>query len=476
MDAILDCYAKSRGREAIGRMGSALSAEEETLLDRALHAARDTRWLAVARDARHDTARVFASAFGDGPAVIVADDRTFAAAGTDVRESFRRAGVACEETFLFGPDVSAAHSFVEMLQDALGSTRATPVAVGSGTINDLTKLVAHRLGRPYMAVATAASMDGYTAYGASITHRGSKQTFDCPAPRAVVADLDVIAHAPRQMNAAGYADLLAKGVAGADWIVADAAGAEPIDPATWATVQGFLPSWVDAPGGIARAEPGCLRRLVVGLMMSGFAMQAARTSRPASGAEHQFSHLWDMQHHTHEGAAPSHGFKVGIGTLASLALYDVLLRRDLQRLDVDAAVAGWPAPERVEARIAALLGSGDLAEKATEEARAKDLTPDALHAQLVRLRDGWPALRERLARHLLPFWHARAMLREAGCPSEPEQIGISRDRLRRSYEQAYYLRRRFTVLDLAMRLGVFHSALGELFGPGGAWSPEGGRS
>ena len=76
--------------------------------------------------------------------------------------------------------------------------------------------------------------------------------------------------------------------------------------------------------------------------MSGFAMQAAQSSRPASGAEHQFSHLWDMQHHTHDGVAPSHGFKVGIGTLASLALYEVLLRRDLEHLDVDAAVARWP--------------------------------------------------------------------------------------------------------------------------------------
>ena len=229
-------------------MSSALRVEEETLLDRALHAARDTRFLAVDRGARHDAAGVFASAFGDGPAVIVADDRTFEAAGTDVRESFRRAGIACEATFLFGPDVSAEHSFVERLQEALGSTRAIPVAVGSGTINDLTKLVAHRLGRPYMAVATAASMDGYTAYGASITHRGSKQTFDCPAPRAVLADLDVIARAPRGMNASGYADLLAKGVAGADWIVADAAGEEPIDPAVWATVQAVLRSWVDSPG------------------------------------------------------------------------------------------------------------------------------------------------------------------------------------------------------------------------------------
>jgi glycerol-1-phosphate dehydrogenase [NAD(P)+] len=432
--------------------------------------ARDTRFLAVGGGVRHDVAGVFTSAFGDQPAVIVADEQTFAAAGGDVLESLRRAMAVHEPPFLFGSDVDAEHSFVEALQNALAASQAIPVAVGSGSINDLTKLASHRLNRPYMVVATAASMDGYTAYGASITYRGSKQTFDCPAPRAVVADLDVIALAPLGMNASGYADLLAKGVAGADWILADAAGEEPIEPAIWHNVQDLLPSLVDSPGGVASGEPSCLRGLVVGLMMSGFAMQRARSSRPASGAEHQFSHLWDMQHHTHDGVAPSHGFKAGIGTLASLALYEVLLRRNLEHLDVDAAIARWPSPEWVERRIGALLGSGELAAKAVEETRAKYPALGVLRAQLVRLRDGWPAVRDRLTQHLLPFRNARTMLREAGCPSEPEQIGISRDRLRLSYEQAYYIRRRFTVLDVAMRLGVFESALDELFGPSGVWA------
>ena len=434
---------------------------EEALLQRALAAARDTRSLLVRNGARHDVARVFTASFGDQPARIVADERTFAAAGADVQESFRRARVTSEAPFLFGSDVYAEHAFVEQLEAALGQSQAIPVAVGSGTLNDLTKLVAHRLGRPYLAVATAASMDGYTAYGASITYRGSKQTFDCPAPLAVVADLEVLADAPVGMNASGYADLLAKGVAGADWIVAEAAGEEPIDPEPWNTVQQLLPEWVASPSRIARAEPEALRRLVTGLMMSGFAMQAARTSRPASGADHQFSHLWDMQHHTHHGVAPPHGFKVGIGTLASLRLYEVLLQRDLDQADLEAVVAGWPSFEAARERILALFGPGELADKALEETQAKHPTPAALRAQLERLRDGWPELRARLTEHLAPFRNAREMLRAAGCPCEPEQIGISRERLRRSYEQAYYIRRRFTVLDLAMRFGLFDAAVVE---------------
>src|SRR5437879_128171 len=144
-------------------------------------------------------------------------------------------------------------------------------------------------------------MDGYPAFGASITQNGSKQTFLCPAPRAVVADLDVICAAPGDMNAWGYADLLAKVTAGADWIVADALGVEPFAPEAWHIAQSRLREFVAAPAGIRTGDPKAIRLLVEGLMLGGFAMQSLKSSRAASGAEHQFSHLWDMQHHTFNG-------------------------------------------------------------------------------------------------------------------------------------------------------------------------------
>ena len=141
---------------------------------------------------------------------------------------------------------------------------AVPVAVGSGTINDLTKLAAHRTGRRYVAVGTAASMDGYTAYGASITYNGSKQTFPCPAPIAVVADLDVMRAAPAELNAAGYADLMAKTVAGADWLLADAVGNEAINPGAWDIIQGRLREVLANPAGVRAGDLETLNRLAQG--------------------------------------------------------------------------------------------------------------------------------------------------------------------------------------------------------------------
>ncbi len=436
----------------------------DDLTRKALAHARETRALEVGADLLTAVPRVFRAQFGDAPAAIVADANTFAAAGRAVQAAFDAAGHPTVAPFVFtDPKLYAEHRYVEQLQPALAAHDAIPVAVGSGTINDLVKLAAHRAGRQYLAVATAASMDGYTAFGASITHHGSKQTFDCPAPQVVVADLAVIAAAPPHLNAAGYADLLAKVTAGADWILADALGVEPIDPVAWDLVQvPLMPSLAD-PAGVRRADPAALLALTRGLMMGGFAMQWTKTSRPASGAEHQFSHLWDMQHHAQDGAAPSHGFKVAVGTLAIADLYEHLLTRPLDQLDVDAAVARWPHPDLTDAGIANLLGTGELADKARLETAAKAVTPAALRDRLTRLRAAWPALRERLRAHLPPASRLRDMLAAAGAPTTPEQIGIARDRLRLSFRQAHLIRRRFTVLDLAAQAGVLDASLDHLF-------------
>ncbi len=402
--------------------------------------------------------------------MIVCDENTFRVTGRAIREAFNASGLTTLEPYVFRePDLYAEYRFVEKLEAALKQHQAIPVAVGSGTINDLTKLASHHTDRPYLCAATAASMDGYTAFGASITAHGAKQTFFCPAPAAVVADLDVITQAPGLMNAWGYADLLSKVTAGADWIFADALGVEPIDAKAWTIVQGRLREMVGDPAGVRARNSAAISKLVEGLMLGGFAMQSAQSSRPASGAEHQFSHLWDMQHHTHQGAAPSHGFKVGIGTMAVSALYEQILNRPLERLDVDACCAAWPDESAWAAHATSLLGEGELGTAAAKELKAKHSKPEQLRAQLLTLRASWPELREKLRAQLLPLAELKEMLRQVGAPTEPEHIGISRARLRDSYLQAFCIRRRFTILDVAVRIGALDEALKHIFGPKGIW-------
>jgi len=341
-------------------------------LAEAVSAARETRWIELGQGVLGRTPQVFRQQFGDKPALLVADTNTFAAAGQALREAFRRAGHACREPFVFtDTQLYAEHKHVVVLEAVLQGHEAIPVAVGSGTINDLTKLAAHRAGRPYLAVATAASMDGYTAFGASVACQGAKQTLPCPAPVAVVADLDVICAAPAGMNAAGYADLLAKTTAGADWLLADALGVEAIDRKAWNLAQGGVRQALANPTGVRNRDVEAVGHLTEGLIFSGLAMQWAKSSQPASGAEHQFSHLWDMQHHAHQGHIPLHGFKVGIGMLVVAGLYEFLLAQRLDKLDVEWCCAQWPDEAACEASVRGLFDEPALAAVALQESRAK---------------------------------------------------------------------------------------------------------
>src|SRR5664280_297731 len=176
---------------------------------------------------------------GGKPALVVADERTWAAAGHAVHDALVTAGVEVLEPMIFPghPALYAALENCDIIRERLADSGALGVAVGSGTINDLVKRASGQLGQPYGVVGTAASMDGYSGFGAPMSSEGVKVTMPCPAPLVVIIDLDVAAAAPPSMVASGYGDLSAKIPAGADWILSDAVGLDPIDPLAWELVQ-----------------------------------------------------------------------------------------------------------------------------------------------------------------------------------------------------------------------------------------------
>jgi len=203
-----------------------------------------------------------------------------------------------------------------------------------------------------------------------------------------------------------------------------------------------------------------------GLLLSGFAMQHTRTSRPASGAEHQFSHLWDMEHHTYLGSAPSHGFKVGVATRFVAALYEQALAEPFAKMDVAAVCDHWPEKSAAEEAARALFVGTDFPDLGVQETQAKYVSRERLASQLETLKRVWPELKARLQSQLFTASDVKRRLEAVGAPSEPERIGISRARLRESVIRAQHIRRRFTVLDLAVRTGRLESWLDGLFGLG----------
>jgi len=449
---------QSRESQIVRRIG-------ERRIRRALNHASDTREFVIGPGVLSRLPPLCAAHFPGRKILLVADANTFKAAGERTFQILAAAGIPLVEPLIFPgrPMLSPDYVHVERLRDRLRKTDAAAAAVGSGTINDLLKRASFEAGRGYLIVATAASMDGYSSFGAALLLNGFKKTLECPAPRVIVADVSVLRGAPPHMSAAGYADLLGKITAGADWKTADALSVEPIDPLSWRLSQPRLRRWVGRPEGVPRGDEAVSRDVFEGLTMTGFAMQALRSSRPASGTEHLFSHIWEMQHLEYRGIPVSHGFKVALGTLAAAALMEVLFADELGASDVERACSIWPDSADREREVRDALEGTPIVEQAVDTCLAKHSGVETLRRRLLKASRMWALLRRRVQRQLLPFDQLRDMLQAAGCPVRPEHIGLDRERLEGTFRLAQMIRPRYTVLDLAYETGRLRECTDHIF-------------
>lgn len=409
----------------------------------------------IGRGVLREAADLYARHF-TGPALLMADARGWAAAGPQVEAALAAAGIPSRRHVIPAqprprPTVDLADSLRAALR--LGET---PVAIGSGVMNDVVKHAAFTAGIPYMCVATAASMDGYTSAGAPLSEKGFKKTIPCRPARVLLADIDVIAAAPPQMNGWGYGDIAGKIPAGGDWMIADALGIDPIDTVAWPMVQDGLEGWLSQPDRIAAGDIDAVEGLFQGLTLVGLAMEAHGTSRPASGADHQIAHLWEMDDLHHKGERVSHGACVAVGTMAALRMYDWLLSRDHLTI-APARLSGVPLAGK-EAEILRLFGAGEIAERAMVETRLKHVEGAAMAARLTLLREVWPGLASRLRARLWTAGHMAAHLARAGAPVECADIGVDDRYLYDSILKARFLRSRYTVLDLLDECGLLDQA------------------
>jgi len=345
-----------------------------------------------------------------------------------------------------------------------------PVSVGSGVINDLVKYAAFQVGKPYLSVATAASMDGYASAGSPLTQKGFKHTIPCAPPRVIVADLDIISDAPKTMSGWGYGDLAGKIPAGADWLIADALEIEKIDTVAWPLIQGNLRAWLSNPAGVVSGDASTSSDLFTGLVMAGIAMELYGGSRPASGAEHQSAHMWEMDGVEFGGLPVSHGTCVALGTLTILSLYEWLLAQDFQDLDAQRVVRHRRRLDDLAVEIRRRFTSPDIAEKTLQETGAKYIEDGPLRERIEHIKRIWPILRRRIADYLIPFDEMKSMLETAGIVTDPAAVGIDRTYHRDTLIGSRLIRRRYTILDFLEETGRFDEAVDHVFSDSGRWA------
>ena len=312
------------------------------------------------------------------------------------------------------------------------------LAVGSGTVHDITRYIACQKGVPFVSVPTAASVDGFVSTVAAMTWKGVKKTFPAVGPVAMVADSRVIAAAPGRLTAAGVGDLLGKYTALLDWRASHLLTGEAYCPELARLEEEALRETTASLASIASGLPEAVERLMYGLVLSGLAMQMAGNSRPASGAEHHISHLIEMGVLNPPNAA-LHGEKVGVAAAIVCDRYHRLAGRSAGELGF--SVGRFVSDEELERVF------GALTPQIREENRSEPL---ALVTE-ERLRQVWEEIR-RMIRALPTGEELRGMLRSCGGSTSLRELGLSPELEQALCRYSPLVRCRLTLMRLSQCL------------------------
>lgn len=197
------------------------------------------------------------------------------------------------------------------------------VAIGSGTMNDLSRVVSTRCRIPYIIIGTAPSMDGYASATSAVLSEGDKISVPLLPPYGIICDTQVMRTAPEMMSAAGFSDVLGKYIAIRDWQLSERETGEYFCPYIAGLVLTAVEECVQQADRLFDKDESVLLSVTNALVLSGVAISMYGISRPAAGGEHRIAHCWEVAAANSGEDRFLHGNYVGLGTLVMARLYEL---------------------------------------------------------------------------------------------------------------------------------------------------------
>jgi glycerol-1-phosphate dehydrogenase [NAD(P)+] len=333
------------------------------------------------------------------------------------------------------------------------------VSCGSGVVSDLTKYAAALLEKPCILIPTAPSMNGYTSSMAALTESGIKKTLMIPPAKAIFADLSILTSSPLDMVRAGLGDIVSKSVCSADWKLSQLVKKTYFCPLPFHITDKSEPHYLEAAEEIGRRSEEAISVLTDGIMRSGLSMTVIGTSTPSSGAEHTLSHYWDLMALKEGREKNFHGTQVGVTTIIMLRLFDFIRNYPLRRrlgLNMTQLKRDYPSRSGLKKTIKKKFGA--YAEGVEQEFFAKYMDWEEKKMELEYIVENWDPIWNELEEFIRPTGPAEQALKRCGAPAYYTDLGKTKEDVLDDIMHTSYIRGRYTILDLAMDLGILREA------------------
>lgn len=384
--------------------------------------------------------------------VLVTDQNLYPVIAEKVEQTLREHNWDVNTVVLTGNPVTPDDRYLVKILTQVDESPRVYISVGSGTLTDLTRFVAHRTKSPFISLPTAPSMDGYASAHSALTLSGMKVSVLCKPPVAIFADLDVLSQAPRDMIASGFGDVFGKFTALADWALGRLIWQDAFSVEIAERTRKSLMRCVHLIENLEENWEENVQALTEALVDVGLCMLITGNSRPASGSEHSCSHFWEMKLMRQGRPVSFHGVKVGYAATLIAERYQWLRQMRLEDVREQLAATPMPTREAEEATIEAVFGPIADQVKQTQKAFLA-LTEESYTELQERIINRWEDI-QAIASTVPRPDEIRALLIQAGLPTEPEAMHLTSEDVQEALAYGHYLRNPFTVIKLFRMLGM----------------------
>ncbi len=383
---------------------------------------------------------------------VFADPNTDAVAGMRVAQILEQNNIAYTKYVFATAELEPNEEAVGSLMMHYDSSCDMIVGVGSGVLNDIGKILCKISNHPYVIVGTAPSMDGYASASSSMARDGLKISLSTKCPNVIIGDIDIVKTAPVKMMVSGLGDMLAKYVSICEWRISNLINGEYFCPTIASTVKAALKKCVDHAAGLLDREESAVEAVFEGLVLSGIAMNYAEISRPASGAEHYISHVWDMRGLEFGTPIDFHGIQCAIGTLYAAKIYDQIKAIKPDREKALAYVKQFDL-DAYNAELKEFLGTAADSMIALEK-KEKKYDP-ALHAKRLEIiLSNWENILKIVEEELPSYETLNALMDSIKAPKTASDIGIDEALVPMTFKTSKDIRDKYVLPRLAWDLGI----------------------
>jgi glycerol-1-phosphate dehydrogenase [NAD(P)+] len=385
-------------------------------------------------------------------ALVIADLHTYEVAGKLVETILVQAKFSYKKFVFQGKDdLVPDEAAVGKLLIQVEKDTDVIVTIGTGTLNDLAKFVSYKIGIPAIIVAAAPSMDGFASTGAALIVDNLKTSFECVCPKAIIGDVTILKQAPMNMIIAGFGDIVGKYSALTDWKLGKIINGEYYCDVVVKMVTDSMAKCMNNIEGMKKREDTAIQNLMEALVVTGIAMSFVGNSRPASGSEHHLAHYWEMMFLFEGKKAVLHGTKVGIATMITAKLSELLAS---SKIHFDEAIAKanlfnqaqWKeSVEKLYLKAAQeIIHINEQEQRNSIVKRVARIHTIQEHIdEIIDVLQRVPSARE-----------IKALLKNAGGASHPSEVGIDEQHVIHGIMMAKEVRTRYTILNFLSDLGL----------------------